>query len=979
MSQTFSLYLDGELLGSVAGVGQDLPGRSDQIGMGFTGFSGEGYWPDTPGGWYGFVGQISDVKIWSEARTADEVGQDMTTGLSGALPGLEADYPLDEGQGLTAHDLTPNAHSGTLSGFNGDLPTWLMADGEAIDLGDDGITYNGNSPRQGPNNFQNFPIIVTTAAGGLEGWLGGSTPDSTFRVDVYASAGYSAEGAGQAQDFLGSLEVTTDQTGQVVFAVPFTAPEGLPVITATATDPLGNTSEMSAERRAALDAPTQFVRIVGGEPVALSAASGDGIAIEDPDAGPLDPEWALTLSVSEGTLSLSSLAGLVGSGDGTGNLQYEGSLSSLDAALDGLLYTPAAGSKGTFTVSVSAHSDGAPALEALVNITDGTFAVTTNADSGPGSLRQAILNSNLVSGGVNTISFAIPGGGVQTIALLTGLPAINNPVLIDGFSQPGYDGTPLIVLSGVQAGGADGLTITGSDVTVRGLDIGNFLSGAGILISGAAATGDTITANNIGTDPSGSTARPNGFGVQILNGASENTIGGATAAAGNLIAFNTGPGVQVEGDSSLGNQITANRDFSNDAQGSLQFDGSTYVTLPDNLVRNFQNEETIEASFETTGGGVILGYQTTSPGNYGVSGWVPALYVGTDGRLYGDWVGFSLLTSTETVADGRWHQVALVADAAAGTSSLYLDGELVGSSSGAPFDFGGSFAQIGTGYTAYFYPDTNNGWYGFVGQIANVRLWNVALSSDRVEQDMSTLPAATAPGLEADYPLNDGQGVTVHDVTSNDKDAPLSGSGTDLPTWVVANGEAIDLGGDAITYNASSPRQGPNNFQNFPIIAETAPGALEGWLGGSTPDTSFLIDIYASAGFDPDGAGQAQDYLGSLEVTTDDQGNAVFQVPFAAPDGLPVITATATDSDGNTSEVSPARQTSLQAPPQEVLRDFRRAAGLRGAQRRRLRAARYEHRAARRDLERHAVGHSGLPCALRNRRTCGFRRWYQHA
>ena len=45
--------------------------------------------------------------------------------------------------------------------------------GQAIDLGDDGVTDNGTAPRQGPNNLQNFPIIVTTADGQLEGWLGG--------------------------------------------------------------------------------------------------------------------------------------------------------------------------------------------------------------------------------------------------------------------------------------------------------------------------------------------------------------------------------------------------------------------------------------------------------------------------------------------------------------------------------------------------------------------------------------------------------------------------------------------------------------------------------------------------------------------------------------------------------------------------------------------------------------------------------------
>ena len=61
--------------------------------------------------------------------------------------------------------------------------------------------------------------------------------------------------------------------------------------------------------------------------------------MQDPDAGPLDPAWDLTLSVSAGTLTLSSTAGLTGSGDGTGSLSYSGALSALNAALDGLELT----------------------------------------------------------------------------------------------------------------------------------------------------------------------------------------------------------------------------------------------------------------------------------------------------------------------------------------------------------------------------------------------------------------------------------------------------------------------------------------------------------------------------------------------------------------------------------------------------------------------------------------------------------------
>ena len=44
--------------------------------------------------------------------------------------------------------------------------------GQAIDLGDDGVTDNATAPRQGPNNLQNFPIIVTTADGQTRGLAG---------------------------------------------------------------------------------------------------------------------------------------------------------------------------------------------------------------------------------------------------------------------------------------------------------------------------------------------------------------------------------------------------------------------------------------------------------------------------------------------------------------------------------------------------------------------------------------------------------------------------------------------------------------------------------------------------------------------------------------------------------------------------------------------------------------------------------------
>ncbi len=347
--------------------------------------------------------------------------------------------------------------------------------GQAIDLGDREVTYNSSSPRQGPNNLQNFPIFVTSADGQLEGALSGSLPDATFRIDLFASAAYNANGSGEAEDFLGSLAVTTDAQGQTIFDVPYTPPAGLPIITATATDPQGNTSEVSAAlRQDRLQAPSLSVSTVANQPLTFAAEAGEGIAIQDPDPGPLDPVWSVTLSVTDGTLTLSSTAGLTGTGDGTGSLSYSGSLSAVDAALAGLIFNPPAGPQVFTTLTLGAQSFGAHSLQAQVAITDGVLVVNTTADSGPGSLRQAILDANSVKGLTVTIDFAIPGAGVQSIALQSPLPAATTSVLVDATTQPGYAGTPLIAIDLSATGSRDGLTISGSDVTVQGLATSRF-------------------------------------------------------------------------------------------------------------------------------------------------------------------------------------------------------------------------------------------------------------------------------------------------------------------------------------------------------------------------------------------------------------------------------------------------------------------------------------------------------------------------
>src|SRR5262245_19588502 len=79
-----------------------------------------------------------------------------------------------------------------------------------------------------------------------------------------------------------------------------------------------------------------------------------------------------------------------------------------------------------------------------------TFPVTTAADSGAGSLRQAVTDANGAGAVPHTITFNIPGSGVHALALASALPGISvtsGGLTIDGTTQPGYAGSPLIAIT----------------------------------------------------------------------------------------------------------------------------------------------------------------------------------------------------------------------------------------------------------------------------------------------------------------------------------------------------------------------------------------------------------------------------------------------------------------------------------------------------------------------------------------------------
>ncbi|MFN5372264.1 MAG: hypothetical protein ACK5B6_12455, partial [Bacteroidia bacterium] len=206
------------------------------------------------------------------------------------------------------------------------------------------------------------------------------------------------------------------------------------------------------------------------------------------------------------------------------------------------------------------------------------FTVTSTADSGPGTLRQAITNANADAAAPHTINFSIPVGSTITLAA-TALPNITRTMIIDATTTTGWTSNAIGVT-------LDATSNTGNQVfnvvNVPGFEIYGFqiIGGAstsfGILINGDNAdnfkigainkrnvinrAGNTvikvISADNgfiqnnyIGCDVTGTSGYygtptltpPNsGSGLQLTDGANGNTVGGSTTGQGNLIAGGTG-------------------------------------------------------------------------------------------------------------------------------------------------------------------------------------------------------------------------------------------------------------------------------------------------------------------------------------------------------------------------------------------------------------------------------------------------------
>ena len=248
-----------------------------------------------------------------------------------------------------------------------------------------------------------------------------------------------------------------------------------------------------------------------------------------------------------------------------------------------------------------------------------TFTVTNTDDSGFGSLRLAMDDAN-INPGLDTIEFDIPGVGPYTIAPQSALPSVTDPVVIDGTTQPGFAGSPIVEINATNL--SNGMVVEAGNSTIRGLVVNRATANGIALITNG---GNVIEGCYIGTNIDGTIAHPNGqSGIRVALGSSGNTIGGLTAAARNVISGNGLWGLILVG--------------SNDLTGTVIL--GNYIGTAANGTDPLGNQDGIEISGapNTVVGGTILGSRNVISGN---ARWGIRSFGSSGVMILGNYVGVS--------------------------------------------------------------------------------------------------------------------------------------------------------------------------------------------------------------------------------------------------------------------------------------------------------------------------------------------------
>ena len=550
-----------------------------------------------------------------------------------------------------------------------------------------------------------------------------------------------------------------------------------------------------------------------------------------------------------------------------------------------------------FTVTLAGDNNGQPIL---------------GAQPDTGSLRAAIVAVN--KGQVNTINFNING---PLLVATAPLPPITNPVTIDGSTAPGGNvviepdaaNLPPEISNGLTFGaGSDGSQVLGLTIDnfkkgdgIRLNNVPDVLIGAkvdpqnsrnliyapvvvyqdkvGIEISGTKAKQNTIYGSYIGTNTNSVSELGNSNdGILIDDGANNNTIGGLLAQQINVISSNgsgnTGDlaGVAIE---SANKNTVAGDYIGTDSKGA--------------------------DALGNVGAGVYIAGQSTGnkigvPVKLNAAGapMAPANLI-SGGNAYG--VEINGMSATGNIVEGNWIGVNSTGNVALPNSGpgVYLV-DTTGNTIG------------GAVPTAKMPLDGLNVISGNKGKgrafTADGILVAGNSTSNKILNNNIGTGTGTTPQTRVAVP-NFGDGIFYG---SNTKDNIAKGNRI---FFNKLNSIEDDGKNKAVDPNLS----GDNGFGIYTGTEAGAPVLTSAVVSGntiaitgtlsSTASSSFTLEFFGNTNLDASGNAEGEFYLGNTIVTTDNNGNASFQVTLNSIYGN-YVTATATNmaANGGTSQFS---------------------------------------------------------------------------
>jgi hypothetical protein len=616
------------------------------------------------------------------------------------------------------------------------------------------------------------------------------------------------------------------------------------------------------------------------------------------------------------------------------------------------------------------------------------FVVTNTLDSGAGSLRQAIIDTNN-NPGTDTINFNIPGSGVRTISLLSQLPTITDAVTIDATTNPGFTSNPIIELEGSSTS-ASGLLIQTSNCLIKGLVI-NRMTGHGIIII-PGTSNNVIEGNFIGLNSAGTTVSAIGFSGIFAEG-SNHRFGGTTAGARNVVA---GVGHQNIALAGTDGALVQGNYSGTDATGSFGLGGGG-VSMFNNSPNNTIGGTTAGARNVISGGSGSLHINSeiavgnannVAQGNYiglKADGSGPTTNPATVGITIcdnnGNLVGGTTPAARNIISGINGAAMLLIkcAGMSTGTHNNRIEGNYIGTSinglsaiannNGIILNGGSSNNTIGGATSAArnvisgnnsegislgtFQGSANNNTVqnNYIGTQANgtVALPNTShgitiSSANNIIGGATTgnvisgnggngifiFGGATGNqirgnkvGVDANGAAmgNGDNGMSIRESSNN----LIGGATSDGNVFAnnSNNGVIIDAGSGVSTSNRVTSNifynniQGgiilinANNNQAAPVLNSATPGpsgTLDGTLT-STPSSTFSIEYFWNDACHPTGSGEGKNLISGFNVTTNGAGTTNFSVPLHTVPAGKFITATATNiSNNNTSRFSQCRQ-----------------------------------------------------------------------